>query len=97
MEAVAEFSAAEADGAVSRVATSSVAAPSEPSEPMPANRAMESPFPAIVSTLARRLLVIGDFNGIGLGVGLAGQDQSLVQIGLLEHVVDVHVDLAALH
>src|ERR1700677_3064049 len=45
--------------------------------------------------LTPRLLVVGDFYRIRFRVRLTGQNESFVEVLLLQHVVDLHVDLAA--
>jgi hypothetical protein len=41
-----------------------------------------------------RLFVVGDFDRIGFRAGLAGQDESFVEVLPLEDVIDLHVHLA---
>ena len=50
----------------------------------------------VARTSPRGSLVVGDFDRIGPRVRLARQDQAFVEVLLLEHVVDLHLDVAGL-
>src|ERR1700754_2080298 len=68
-------------------------------------RRLPSPLPTASSALPSvepsrenlipRLFVVGDFYRIRFRVRLTGQNEPFIEVLLLEHVVDFHVDFAA--